>query len=771
MLLLFRSVVFIALLSPSLGISSHFPFLNEKRGLVLHGAIFDTFMPLEKQQQDSAVRHLVVEAKEKSQTAMLANDKVRFSLFLLDNLRLLHSRHFLKFCYRVLLKDQNEVATVTNQALMPVREFLKGLNVKKHRPSIADLSMAERHALFAKLIQSDVNLLRQVAYYLRILYSLAIYDGALGRKISGLIAASDHKMASVMPDLKAFTTDLKFDRHKRRIQGHLDALIVGSGPAGSVAAHELQKNGLRVMVVESGPLIIPGAINTTGDTQFMESNGIRSSEDGSLVLLNGNAVGGGTTVNLDMSFPPYLPMVRHRFHQWRDSGLIPEDLWTDDEINRAYTWVMSMFMPRTVHLHEVNANNAILMRGAEALGIPPRRYQLNQYRDNSSPYEVYKKKSSFDRLLIPAMLAKDNPLTLLHNCRVNKVLIKNGKAYGVECVYEPKSRGLGLIDDLYGFDIKPKTKITIHADRVILAAGNLGTSAVLLRSGVKNANIGRGFVAHPFIPLVGRFKEVIKADVGEPSTIFVDHFMPTDRFSDRPGFLLEAGLGRMGMWASLLPGTPRQVLETVSDIDHLGGFSVMVADTPNDNNRVELGPNGQILVHYRLLDQDRQRLIEGLRTSVEILFAAGATSVSFNSHEYPLVEPERKRVRSITPDMDLDHVFSGFRLMRNQTLLVAAHMMGGNKLGVSEMTSVVNKDYQVWGVSDLYVIDSSIFPGSVGANPMQTIYTCAKIFVDRFLANWRRLAAFAPHDVKIGFLSSRGEVRGIQLSYEGKENA
>ncbi len=37
-------------------------------------------------------------------------------------------------------------------------------------------------------------------------------------------------------------------------------------------------------------------------------------------------------------------------------------------------------------------------------------------------------------------------------------------------------------------------------------------------------------------------------------------------------------------------------------------------------------------------------------------------------------------------------------------------------------------------IPNLYVMDSSIFPTSVGANPMQAIYTFAKIFSDRLLA-------------------------------------
>ena len=33
----------------------------------------------------------------------------------------------------------------------------------------------------------------------------------------------------------------------------------------------------------------------------------------------------------------------------------------------------------------------------------------------------------------------------------------------------------------------------------------------------------------------------------------------------------------------------------------------------------------------------------------------------------------------------------------------------------------------------MYVIDSSIFPTSVGANPMQSVYTFAYLFCDRLL--------------------------------------
>ncbi len=60
------------------------------------------------------------------------------------------------------------------------------------------------------MIRSDINLVRQCAYYLRLLYTLAVYDGALGEKVSGQ-DNSGPKEAPIMPDLPAFATGLTFE--------------------------------------------------------------------------------------------------------------------------------------------------------------------------------------------------------------------------------------------------------------------------------------------------------------------------------------------------------------------------------------------------------------------------------------------------------------------------------------------------------------------------------------------------------------------------------
>jgi len=77
-------------------------------------------------------------------------------------------------------------------------------------------------------------------------------------------------------------------------------------------------------------------------------------------------------------------------------------------------------------------------------------------------------------------------------------------------------------------------------------------------------------------------------------------------------------------------------------------------------------------------------------------------------------------------------VEQNLNFIANQSLVTSAHMQATDKMGANPQDSVVGQDFYVWETEGPYVVDGSIFPTSVGANPMQSIYTIARIFADHW---------------------------------------
>jgi len=706
---------------------------DEKELFHIHSAIFDAFIPFKEKQMDEILKNLIIEVKKESFKQIINIPDLKMALqSLFSNIHTIHDPLIIRAYYAFIENRLDLAASITCESLYPIRDFLHSLPNDFSILPIYNIKASDRFKLFSIMIRSEVSFIRKMAFFIRIFYTNAIYESAIGTLLSGA-PKKGGEIAKVFPKLPKLKNHLFYNPKKRQIEGRADAIVVGSGASGSVMGSELQKAGLKVIMVEKGPLIIPGAINARDNARFFDTKGWRISNTGAVALANAAVVGGGPMVNIDLAFPPTMPCIRYRFHEWHKNNLIPDNVWQDDEIDKASLWVKKVFKPRKTKRSEINRNNAMLLKGARALGIPTKMFSLNTYKKAKSPYEVTDKKSSFEMLILPAMTAYENPLTLLHNCDVKKVLKKNRKAIGVECVYKTTDIGPGLANDIYNFDIEEGTVVRIYADMVILDAGDIGTSKILLSSNIKNDNISRGFVIHPLIPMMAKYNHEIMNNEGTASTVYIDHFVPTKKNPHALGFLIEAASGPPNLGALLTPGTPKQIYENMFYYKNFGGVGLILIDTPDRNNRIEI-KNDDLLVHYELSQADKARFITAIKQTIQILHASGATDVTFNSFESPLFQNDIYEANTIKPEMNLDEIFSNFNLTENQTLVMGAHMMGGNKMGVDPETSVVNGNYEVWGINDLYVTDGSIFPTSVGANPMMTIYAVAKIAADKILS-------------------------------------
>jgi choline dehydrogenase-like flavoprotein len=586
-----------------------------------------------------------------------------------------------------------------------------------------------QHVLFLLLTCSE-NEPRRLAMNARNFYIDRTY-GNLQEALSGVnlnLYASQEFIDENRPRLPP--SRLRYDSEKQEIvskDDEIDYLIVGSGPAGSVLAHELRRGGKRVVLLERGSFVVPGAMQTRLISGLLDS---RTSTDGGIHINNGMAVGGGTQVNVDLCFAPTRPSVQAKIEAWRRDKRIGKDDFTLEEIATEYDWVKKSIGTRALSESEINSNNRVLWQGATLAGFHPKLYDLNTYAPGKTPYPVTDKRSSESELLLDALEDKQNALSLIPNADVRQVLFRDGagerKAIGVEVRMGEAFKAPGVIADPNGLGISAGTTVTLHARNVILAAGALGSPTILLRSGVQNDQIGRGVVLHVAMPILGKFDHTIDAMSGTQASVYVDDKLISD------GYALESMSAEPLYAAIMSPGPPLHGLEMVEGYRNLAGFGVMLVDTPSPENRLTLDEKGEPLIAYTLSEADKVRFRRGITEAVRVMFLAGAKEVYLPTTEEILGPATDGQLHAVVlTKIQQASAIEKLQFIPNRTILTSAHMQATDKMGSSPADSVVSREFRVWGTEGLYVVDGSIFPTSIGANPMQSIYTFAKIFADR----------------------------------------
>ncbi len=667
-----------------------------------HDALFRTFLPVDELQADANLSPLFKAAGDGIWTGASASPQFR-----------------------------QLIAPFTNLAVFGPACGMDALVRDAHTGAYADMTPAQRGRAIALLDGCEDNEPRRLSATVRNFYVVKAY-GAIQEPLTGVkidLYSSADWIERHRPHLPA--TRLQWDADRKEIASTgrpIDYLIVGSGPAGSVLAHELRRAGKRVVLIEKGSFIVPGSMESRLIDDLIDT---RMTEDGAIRVRNGLAVGGGSQVNVDLCFAPTLPGIKAKIEGWRREGRIGKTDFTQAQLATAYEWVKHAIGTRVLSESEINTNNRALWDGAKLAGLHPSLYNLNTYAPGTSPSPVTDKRSAEGQLVIEALEDSANPLGMIVDADVRRVLFdEKHAATGVELRIRAPITGPGVIADPNGFQLPAATVATVHARTVILSAGAMGSPSILLRSGVANDQVGRGVVLHTSMPIMGRFDRIIDVLRGTQASVFVSDRLISD------GYALES-MSDQPLYAALMsPGPAMHTFEMVKSYRNLAGFGVMLIDTPSPENRITLDPDGEPVIHYVISDADKIRFRRGVAEAVRIMFLAGAKQVYLPTTEDILGDGVNPVV--LTDAKQADAVEKNLRFIPNRTIVTSAHTQATDKMGSSEATSVVSRDFHVWGTTNLYVVDGSIFPTSVGANPMQSIYTFAKIFADRMAADGRR---------------------------------
>ncbi|WP_120313955.1 GMC family oxidoreductase N-terminal domain-containing protein, partial [Mycobacterium alsense] len=466
-----------------------------------------------------------------------------------------------------------------------------------------------------------------------------------------------------------------------------DAVVVGSGAGGAMAARTLARAGLDTVVLEEGrrwtveefrsahPIErYAGLYRGAGTTIALGRPPV--------VLPVGRAVGGTTVVNSGTCYrPPAAVMAR-----WRDEfglGLADADRMSErlDDVERT-------LRVAPVPLEIMGRNGRLLLEAAATLGWRAAPIPRNAPGCAGCCQCAIgcPRNAKFGVHLNALPQACEAGARIISEARVERVLHSGGRARGVRA-----RRPDG-------------TAIDILADTVVVAAGATETPGLLRRSGFGHPRLGRNLALHPATVLAGRFDDDVVAWHGVLQSAAVHEFHESN------GVLIEATSTPPGMGSMVFPGYGAELLGWLDRAPRVATFGAMVADRGVGSVS---SVRGETLVRYSIARDDVAKLMVALEAMGRLLFAAGAVEVLTGL-------PGAMTVTSLPALRDA--------LGRSDPRglhLAAFHPTGTAAAGADEQRCPVDGTGRLRGVDGVWVADASILPSCPEVNPQVSIMALA----------------------------------------------
>lgn len=488
-----------------------------------------------------------------------------------------------------------------------------------------------------------------------------------------------------------------------------DVAIIGTGAGAGITAEILTKAGLKVVLIEEGPLKSSHDFRQRESDAYpslYQESAARKTADKAINILQGRCVGGSTTVNWTTSLR--TPDATLRF--WA------EQLGLKDYTSSAlepYFRQAQMRLNISPWLTPPNENNDLLRRGALKLGIPVAAMARNVKGCASlgscgmgCPTNA---KQSMLVTSLPAAL--DAGATLLVETHAERFEFAKDRVSALQ-VRSVMPNG-SSVRMRHG---QNATKIV--AKHYVLAAGAINSPAVLLRSQAPDPHsvLGQRTFLHPVVLSAAVMPDPVQGWAGAPQTIYSDHFLDTQPIDGPIGYKLEVPPMHPVIFASTALGYGTAQAQLLSQFASTHTLLALLRDgfhPQSTGGSVGLRSDGSPVLDYPLTAFVMDGARRALLSMAEIQFAAGARQV-IPMHEL-VTQP-------LTTWSQAKAIIGALPMQPLLTKLVSAHVMGGCAMAASEKHGIVRPDGVHWQLENLSVHDGSIFPTSTGANPQLSIY-------------------------------------------------
>jgi choline dehydrogenase-like flavoprotein len=467
-----------------------------------------------------------------------------------------------------------------------------------------------------------------------------------------------------------------------------DVVIVGTGPGGAAVARVLAQAGQRVVMLEEGPSR-PNFRPNLAHTQryHMQESGAMVARGGQFIpIAAGRGVGGGSLINSAICFRTPDPVLE----SWVQL-LGGDDRYSAQRLAPIFDEIEALIGVGVTRDEVAGENNRILVRGAAALGLPGGLIRRNapgcvgcgicNYGCPSGG------KASVDRNLIPLAIAAG--AVVQGDVKVDRIDVVDGRATGVSGrVHHTDTR-----EDV--------GRITVQADRVVIAAGGIGTPRLLHHAGLAAAlgPVGRGLHLHPGNAILGECDHDVLMWRGATQGAFFEH-------PDLPGVLPHTFNAPPDTLLLLLGNVGLAAKEDMKRLPRFCGCVVMVSD--EGEGRVGATSDGRADITYHFDPRDIDRIKAGMVETARVLLAGGARRVTAPVH----------RVGWHTDPESLGGALASKAI--TDFALYASHPMASCRMGADPATSVIGPTGETHGIAGLYLADSSVFPTSLGVNPQLT---------------------------------------------------
>jgi len=535
------------------------------------------------------------------------------------------------------------------------------------------------------------------------------------------------------------------------MRNHYTVVVIGSGYGGSIVASRLARAGQRVCLLERGREIVPGEypdtqLEAARSIQLDTADGVRGADDGlfrfsvheDISVLSGNGLGGTSLINANVSLPPD-PRV---FADERWPSAVRDDL--DSLLGESMDRARDMLRPVSYPgdwppLAKLDA----LERAANHVGEPFSRPPINvTFESGVNHVGVTQKACTLCGDCVTGCNegAKN---TLLMN------YLPDAKKHGAEIFCNVEVRHLEKEDDGVwtvhyravglGRESFDAPDAFVRADIVVLGAGTLGSTEILLRSrdqGLSLSNrLGESFTGNgDVLGLAYNGDAAVhgigygaagtdeRPPVGPCITGVVDGRSKPD-VTD--GFIVEEGT-IPGALAGLLP----EILGTMSG---LIGKDTDERDSGTEVGRVIesvfRGPyHGAVdntETFLLMAHDDAGGRMEMADDRLEIRWPGVGDAAVFHTANAMLEE--------MTAALGGTYLHSPLWSRLTGRDLITVHPLGGCAMGDDAATGVVDDRGRVFCGTDgavvhdgLYVADGSIVPMSLGVNPLLTISALAE---------------------------------------------